>query len=449
MVSLKRFPRLNNMWVNTKHKLAHWRERRGRATAHEVRVGAPQNVLFVVIDCLRADHVSGFGHDRPTTPTLDSFDGRSFSTATATSTWTFPSIASLVSGRYPHEHGGRFDTDPRDLSSEQFPTRPRSDVPTLPELLESAGYDTAMVSAIPMAEKSVGDRFQSVDIKYTDATERVDAALDWTDSRDRWFLHLQLGDPHAPLDIPARHRERFGVPDVEGLEDWRFRESTDGADFEEYRDARKRAYDAGIRGADDELGRLFEAVPDDTIVVVCGDHGEAFWEHTDLERRLNDDPRGFYGTDHGHSVFEETATVPLWIDAPTVEPGRDDTRVSLVDVVPTVADALELENAPEFSGRPLSQDSESPTPILCEETGYGYNQRAVWLSDRKLIDVPETGTTVWFDLGDDPKEATTRDDPPADLREAYETFGMGVHGDEKMEVDSATRGRLEELGYLE
>ncbi|RLM48457.1 sulfatase-like hydrolase/transferase, partial [Halorubrum sp. Atlit-28R] len=143
--------------------------------------------------------------------TLDSFDGRSFSNATAASPWTFPSIASLVSGRYPHEHGGRFDSDPRDLSSEQFPTRPRSDVPTLPDLLESAGYETGMVSAIPMADKSVGDRFQSVDIKYTDATERVDTALEWMSNRDRWFLHLQLGDPHAPLDIPDRHRERFGV----------------------------------------------------------------------------------------------------------------------------------------------------------------------------------------------------------------------------------------------
>jgi arylsulfatase A-like enzyme len=446
MNPLERFPKLNNAWVNTKHRIGHWRDRRTNRPTHELAVRDPRNVLLVVVDCLRADHVSGFGYDRPTTPTLDAFDGASFPNAIAPSTWTFPSVASLLSGVYPHEHGGRFDSDPRNLSSEQFPTRPRSDVPMLPDLLESSGYDTGLISAIPMVEKAAGDRFQSVDVRYTDARERADAALEWIDGRERWFLHLQAGDPHAPLDIPDRFRDEFGVPDLDELEGWRYRSSTDGPNFEEYRDARLRAYDSSIRAVDAELGRLLDAIPEDTVVVVCGDHGEAFWEHAALERELNDDPRGFYGTDHGHSVFEELAGVPLWVDAPGIDEYRG--RVSLVDVVPTVLEALDARDPPSTTGTSLSSPAGS-TPVLCEETAYGYNQRAVWVDDRKLVAVPETGTTVWFDLSEDPAESNPRRDVPDGLADAYDSFGLGVHGEETMEVDAATRERLAELGYLE
>jgi arylsulfatase A-like enzyme len=256
-------------------------------------------------------------------------------------------------------------TDPRNLSAEQFPTKPRDDVPMLPDVLEAAGYDTAMFTAIPMAEKAVGERFQRVSVTYTDATERVAAARDWLAGRDRWFCHLQLGDPHAPLDIPDKHRETFDVPEMEDLEDWRYRESTDGDDFEAYRDARLRAYDAAVRGADDALAGLLADLDDDAVVVVCGDHGEAFWEHVALERRLNDDPRGYYGTDHGHSVLEDVARVPLWIRAPTVASGRDDEPTSLNAVAPLVLDALDAEVAGDLDPAPLSTVREDHVP-LCE-----------------------------------------------------------------------------------
>lgn len=445
---LQRFPRLNNAFVNTRHKVKHWLERRDRDVSYDATVGDPRNVLFVVVDCLRADHVSAFGHDRPTTPTLDAFDGAAFSHAVAPSPWTFPSVPSLLSGRYPHEHGGRFETEYRDLSSEQFPARPTASVPTIPELLESAGYDTAMLTAIPMAAKATGDRFQTVDMRYTPAADQVSRALDWIDGRDRWFLHLHLGDPHAPLDVPAEHRETFDVPDVEGLEDWRFREEASGEGFEAYADARRRAYDASVRGADDELARLLDAVPDDTVVVVCGDHGEAFWEHPSLERRLNDDPRGFYATDHGHSVLEEVARVPLWVDAPSLPSGTSDERVSLVDVVPTVLDALDVADAPATTGAELGAPDPS-RPVLCEETAYGYDQRAVWVDDAKLVVVPGLDEAVWFDLSADPGESDPREDVPEDLRAALDSVDAGVYGEETMDVDDATRDRLSELGYLE
>ncbi|WP_227134521.1 sulfatase [Halorubellus salinus] len=415
-----------------------------------VNVDRPRNVLVVVVDSLRADHVSGFGYDRETTPTLDAFadEARAFSNAKAPASWTFPSIASLHSGRYPHEHGGRMIEDPRNLSAEQFPTKPLVDVPMLPDLLEAAGYDTAMFTAIPMAEKAVGDRFQTISATYTDAQERVAATRDWISDRDRWFCHLQLGDPHAPLDVPDEHRETFDVPDLDDLEDWRFRETTDGAGFEAYRDGRVRAYDAAVRGVDDALAPLLEGLDDDTVVVVCGDHGEAFWEHVDLERTLNDDPRGYYGTDHGHSVLEDVARVPLWVRAPDLDVGRDDAPLSLTAVVPLLLDALDA-SVGDGAIAPASLDAVRADHVpLCEETAYGYNQRAVWLDDHKLVAVPATGTRLAFDVADG-SEGEPVDDLPDDLVDALEGYGDGVEGEAAIDVDDETRDRLEELGYLE
>jgi arylsulfatase A-like enzyme len=234
---------------------------------------------------------------------------------------------------------------------------------------------------------------------------------------------------------------------MDGLEDWRFRESTDGDAFEAYRDARVRAYDAAIRGADDALAGLLEGIDDDTVVVVCGDHGEAFWEHVALERRLNDDPRGYYGTDHGHSVLEDVARVPLWIRAPDVDVGRDDTPTSLTAVAPVVLDALDATVAADLAPAPLSAVRDGHVP-LCEETGYGYNQRAIWLDDRKAVEVTATDTTLAFDVGDG-SEGDPREDVPADLRDALDAYGDGVAGDDEIDVDDATRDRLAELGYLE
>jgi len=337
--------------------------------------------------------------------------------------------------------------DPRNLSTEQFPTKPRATVPMLPDVLEAAGYDTAMFTAIPMAEKAAGERFQRVSVTYTDARERVAATRDWLAGSDRWFCHLQLGDPHAPLDVPDEHRETFDVPEIDDLEDWRYRESTEGDEFEAYRDARVRAYDAAVRGADDALEPLLDDLDDDTVVVVCGDHGEAFWEHVALERRLNDDPRGYYGTDHGHSVLEDVARVPLWIRAPGVTPGRDEEPTSLTAVAPVVLDAVDATVAGDLDPAPLAAARDGHVP-LCEETAYGYDQRAAWLDDRKVIEVPATDTTLAFDVADG-QEGDPLDDVPADLRDALDAYGDGVAGANAIDVDGATRDRLEELGYLE
>ncbi|WP_207225274.1 sulfatase-like hydrolase/transferase [Natrinema hispanicum] len=263
--------------------------------------------------------------------------------------------------------------------------------------------------------------------------------------RDKWFCYLHLGDPHAPIDIPDEHRDTFDVPQIDGVADWRYREKTDIDDA--YRDARIRAYDAAIRGVNDALAGLLADLDDDTIIVICGDHGEAFWEHPTLERELNDGPRGYYATDHGHSVLEEVARVPLWVRAPNIKWDRYEYPVSLVDVAPTVLQALGADVPDGVAGRSI-EDQSPDRALLCEELAYGYNQRAVWRGDRKAIAVPENDTVLAFSL-DEYLEEEPLEAVPVDLEDALTSFGTGVEGADRMAVGAETRDRLEELGYLE
>jgi arylsulfatase A-like enzyme len=162
---------------------------------------------------------------------------------------------------------------------------------------------------------------------------------------------------------------------------------------------------------------------------------------------LNDDPRGYYATDHGHSVLEELARVPLWVRAPNLDSEQSDRVVSLVDIVPTVLDALDADVPEGISGQTL-RDTPDERTVLCEETAYGYNQRAVWDGGKKLISVPETDKRLAFDL-DEYLEGEPLDSVPKHLDDALSAFSGGVEGGTQIDVDGATRDRLEELGYLE
>jgi hypothetical protein len=119
----------------------------------------------------------------------------------------------------------------------------------------------------------------------------------------------------------------------------------------------------------------------------------------------------------------------------------------LIDVAPTVLSALGIDPPESFGGRSLTEPSTDRT-LLCEETAYGYNQRAVWLNNRKAITVPETEDTLAFEL-DGYLEAEPIETVPQELNTALSSFGEGIEGAGQMDVAGETRDRLKELGYLE
>ena len=199
--------------------------------------GSP-NVLVIVVDTLRADHLSSYGYERPTSPNIDPIAGQGvvFENAFSTSSWTLPSHVSLLTGFYPHEHGVEWNTSRALVDSRH---------PTLTEVLRSRGYLTAAFSAnvFWVTRNRVGrgfirfeDYFHSVGdmvlrtlygrviervilrpLNFEDIPGRKCAAdvnrafLSWLDRDPEkpFFALLNYMDTHDPYLPPQPYRDRF------------------------------------------------------------------------------------------------------------------------------------------------------------------------------------------------------------------------------------------------
>lgn len=351
--------------------------------------GRAPNVLLVVMDTVRADHLSLYGYDRPTTPNLDRWakKGIMFTGARATAPWTLPSHASMFTGRWPHE-----------LTADVV--HPLDDAhPTLAGDLAARGFDTGgfvantyycnawygldrgfdryedfpenvQVNPIEILRSSTLGRKLARKLGYKEAKpgakkSRKTAgtinrdALAWISGREKedrpFFAFLNYYDAHDPFEPPDDHAWQFGP----GATDPAARLAT----FGQVHDRQKKdpagkpldlvidAYDECIRYIDAQLGALLDDLDrrgllDETLVIVTSDHGEHFGD------------RGLFG--HGSSLYRPLIDVPLLILPPRGHRdgiGPDGLRVadpvSLRDLPATVADVLGLD--PPFPGRSLAR----------------------------------------------------------------------------------------------
>lgn len=348
----------------------------------------PRHVILISIDTLRADHLGLYGYERFTSPNLDALagEGAVFEDASATTAWTLPSHASMLTGLFPAEHG---------VVSSSFALP--DDVPTLAALLEQRGFTTAaVVNALWLERDLFGltrefDNYQSVrDPDYgrrSPSTRVTDQAITWLrDAGDaRLFLFVHYYDVHADYaSLPAN--ERLFVEPYEGPADgtaWqimrfnfaeehirRCRAAFDpefcsfgssekprllDESFEpvvfDAADVRhlESLYDAGVRQMDTEIGRFIaflreSALLDETLLVITSDHGEEFLDHGRM--------------DHFLTTYQESLRVPLILRGPGVPTGlRIADPVSSVDLVPTVLALVgggSRGAAPDFSGVDLS-----------------------------------------------------------------------------------------------
>jgi arylsulfatase A-like enzyme len=316
------------------------RERMAIAALPPAPPAAP-NVLMIVVDTLRADHLSGYGYARPTSPRLDRLarEGALFESAFSTSSWTAPSHASLLTGRHPHEHGVEWRT-PRALLDGRYPT--------LAEALKDRGYRTAAFSANPFwFTRPMGfgrgfirfeDFFQSLSdmalrtffgrafeqmvlrrLGIEDFPARKRAAdinrsvLRWVE-RDRekpFFAFLNYMDTHDPYLPPEPFRSKFSrTPAPGGIINTRLGRYHPTMTPEELQ-GEIDAYDGAIAYVDEQIGQLIDELQrrsllDRTVVVVTSDHGESFGE------------RGFLL--HANSLYRETIHVPLIFRYPEKAP---------------------------------------------------------------------------------------------------------------------------------
>ena len=179
-----------------------------------------RHVLFVVIDCLRRDHVSLYDYTRKTTPFLESLAENSavFQDAISASSWTYASVVSILTALYPHHHGGVFGEELRGLNRGMMPLKVKENVLFLPEVLSHFGFTTYLGSAISSVDLSVNGRFQHASIYHRENANRIFRHyISWlhTNRNNRTFAYLQLADLHAKISVPYSYRSAFGkIPHI-------------------------------------------------------------------------------------------------------------------------------------------------------------------------------------------------------------------------------------------
>jgi arylsulfatase A-like enzyme len=373
-------------------------------SAGEPRDGL-RNVLLISIDTLRSDHLGCYGYDRPTSPNIDGLarSGTVFLNTMSVSSWTLPAHASMLTGRYPGQHGLRDDGVRLDPA-----------IPSLPQFFRKRGYRTlAVVSHVYVSSAFGLDRgFDVFDESLTRggaanpvATQVVDRFLGLLEPGDPepFFAFLHFFDPHLDYVPPSPFGTRFTDPGYRGEIDGTLRslqgyfsrnDSIPRADLEQAIGL----YDGEIAYVDSEIGRLLEELErrellDDTIIVITADHGEEFKEHGRLG--------------HARTLFEEQLRVPLIISGHPAFPAgsRRGDLAGLCDLAPTL---LELTGAvPEhiFSGRSLiGEPGERDRSLFAETLRFGFEKRAARRGSLKAIDHRHDGKRMFFDLAQDPGE---------------------------------------------
>ena len=415
------------------------------------------NVLFVVIDTLRADHLSSYGYRRETTPNLDALAryGIRFADVVAQSTWTKASMASLWTGTYPNNH---------EILRFNDVMPPEALMPA--EILRESGMRTAGIWRNGWVAPNFGfSQGFDIYIHPTTGAEQAQlqrsrpgggvlpgsdediavASFEFIDTfgHERFFLYVHLMDLHQYVyDQQAPH---FGSSYLD-------------------------AYDAALNWSDRVVGALLGHLQDrdlldNTIVIVTSDHGEAFQEH------------GHEG--HARNLYKEVIQVPWIISLPfALEPGVVvSERVENVDVWPTLLDILGMPALVQADGRSLlptiiaagggaveGDPAADRRPHATSHLDRFWGQRE---KSRPLIAIVEgpkrfmwwadgSAPPALYDTDSDPRERLNLYDPESEesqrlhsLAEQYFEGGENPWGVEpiKIELDELMLNQLRALGY--
>jgi arylsulfatase len=437
----------------------------GRGRFSAPAAGQPRNVVVVLVDTLRADHLSLYGYSRPTSPELDRWTaaaGVAFENARSQAPCTFPAVNSLLTSRSP----GTFLGDEGRISFGIPAT-----VPSLAVLLRERGYATAAVSASPIVRATpsqenpnggFGAGFASFDefCYWREAhcvTVKAREAL--RTLKEPYFLYVHYLDPHDPYQPPVdalanrfagagppgedKEQVRLGRPSAAAarIERGVPGPTLDAADLEHL----VALYDDEIRYWDGEFAPLRDDIlrrgADSTVIAVVSDHGEEFLEHGHLK--------------HCHTLFDTELHTPFVLFAPGVPPRRVATPVSNLDLVPTLLELAGDGAGPRgFEGRSLrslleGEKGRAPAPQFATfGTLWG-----VVDGRHKLIQDFASGDLRLYDLAADPRELTevARSNPAAreQLRRLVEAWRKRTAPGHAAMGGSEAEKLLRSVGYLQ
>lgn len=443
------------------------------------------STLLLSIDCLRADHVGCYGYDRPTTPNIDSFakDATRYKYSYANSPGTRWAFQSVHTGL----HTGQIDG----LGI------PKSYTDHLARQFQDAGYATGgfayngflsqdyrynngfdhwcdvsyfdhQNSVLTRTGKTIANKVNSdilqrhvfrpaynILTKGTSASEYrppttdtdvVDKALIWLQERQsepgEYFTWIHFMDAHTPYGRYNKHLHAIrGDTNIDHVISPR--DENVIAAGEEPKMRVIDTYDACIRSVDEQLGRIFNIIDDDTIVVIMGDHGEEF---------------GRYGEFHEASLYSSMTEVPIIIKAPELELGLvEDHFAQHVDIAPTLLYASNISTPERYVGNPLQivdRDLSTPTYFSLSDVNTGI-QTDKW----KLIRNRER--TLAFEMSRDEREQEQLpvSAVPDNIKTSLDRFnrqlvtnrvgGGAADLDSDDDLSDNVERNLSDLGYIE
>jgi len=410
------------------------------------------NVLLITLETFRADHVTSMGYSRNITPELDDFGRENilFENAFTQSSWTTPSLASILTSLYPSEHGV---INPKAGISENYTT--------ITEILNEGGYYTYYnyKAWFPLNELGFEQGFKkqgrggSADIFKNQALKVLREHKD-----EKSFIWLHIEEPHQPYNPPDGYDDLF-IKDIpqDYRETTRFKTTSTGRVFTaKEMDYLHALHDGEIKYMDEQLGGLIDGIKDlgiydKTIIVIIADHGEEFSEHG--------------ATDHGHTQYDELIHVPMFMHIPSIKKStRIKYQVRSIDILPTILDILDIPGytASGASLIPMLFGRENQDRIVYSEAihpQYGPELKAVRFKGHKLIYRPKTKkfdeNYELYDIINDVNETS-----PLDLDNAirgelelilddFLTGNIAKYKSKEVEYDEETLKRLREIGYLE
>jgi len=432
------------------------------------------NVVIIVIDTLRADHLGCYGYARETSPEIDRLAGHGllFERAIAQAPWTAPSVASLFTGNPPASHGAIGS-----IASRELRARLAAEQTTLAERFRAAGYRTAAFVTNPNIAHALGFG-QGFETYVEQMLAPAGAVTRWAieqladpDPRPL-FLYLHYMDPHSDYTPPRGYRRLLGCRQ-EGRLGWRITtEDLHRVNFGGLQLRPEEAayltclYDAEIAYVDGEIGKLFRESPlrevasraspfgrllprrrRGSVVVLTADHGEELLDHG--------------GVFHGFTVFREMTHVPLLWLGKGIPRGRRSAMVRLIDVAPTLLELAGLERDERMLGRSLrplfGQNAGEDRPAMTQ---------AEMVTQFKPVKLDALETVRWKYIHDHVAGRTALYDLRADPGEqrdlSRELPGEAVRLEEELAtllaalrsspphlglVDAATEERLRQLGY--
>ena len=423
------------------------------------------DLILVSIDCLRADHVGVYGHEKPTTPALDGFaeDAVVFENAVSVSSWTLPTHMTMLTGLMPTEHGLR-------RTQKRFPN-----IPYLPEILSREGYETmGVVSGLYLSPTfGYDDGFDIYSSLIDEPAEKlVDAALAHflVQPRRPRFLFLHFFDAHWPYLPDEKYLKRAGgrPRDISNLLQnvIQRRAPRHAGEIAET----KTLYDAEVAYVDEHLGRFFDAlketgVYDSALIVVTADHGEGFFEHEAWQ--------------HSEIIYNEVTRVPL-----IVKPSKHQSAKRVVELVsqlgifPTFLHAIGRETPfdhpslvalsegdAHFPKRTMSEITweakETTGPLMKLAVTEGYLKYVATLAGEigGEMFVSELVREELYDLSTDPGEkdnllparASDVGDMRSDVRDflAVVQKRRSANPGEPVTIDKELEEKLRALGYVQ